>query len=138
MKSLLTALALLILGAVPAYAWEEGKFLCKPFKFADGSETDEPALVTVEADQLVVAGVDSISYYSPFSSMKRPPIFEPHEDNIWQSRIKYFYSETDSINNFFRVQQVAKEPIRMWITYVTFIIDFHNPIMATTTCRSVE
>ena len=41
MKPLLTALALLILVAVPAYAWEDGTFLCKPLKFDDGSGSDD-------------------------------------------------------------------------------------------------
>jgi hypothetical protein len=34
-----------------AYAcWEEGKFLCRPWKYDDGSRDDVPMLVEVTAD----------------------------------------------------------------------------------------
>ena len=84
MKLLLTALTLLILVTVPAYAWEDGTFLCKPLKFDDGSGSDDPVVVKVEGEKLSFDGADINWPLRDMSLMKRPPEFyNPENDEGW-------------------------------------------------------
>ena len=50
-KGIGLAVTLWMLPSGGAYAcWEEGKFLCRPWKYDDGSRDDVPMLVEVTAD----------------------------------------------------------------------------------------
>ena len=90
MKPLLTALALLILVTVPAYAWEEGRFLCKPMLFGDGSGVKGGPFIThVMEDRLVF---DVLEGTPEAILMKKPPSpLHSEKDGTRNANTKLYY-----------------------------------------------
>ena len=97
MKPLLTALTLLILVTVPAYAeedqvWKYGKFLCKPMVFADGSGNEEPFIAHVMEDRLVFDFLEETSeaiLMSPLHSEKDGTVNPDTEPYYVEGKIYY-------------------------------------------------
>ena len=98
MKSLLTALALLILVTVPAYAWEEGRFLCTAMLFGDGSGNKEPFIIQVMEDRLVF---DLLEGTPEAILMKKPPSsLDSENDGSRNANTKLYYLQTGSEAGF--------------------------------------
>ena len=98
MKLLLTALTLLILVTVPAYAWEEGRFLCTAMLFGDGSGNKEPFIIQVMEDRLVF---DLLEGTPEAILMKKPPSpVHSEKDGTRNANTKLYYLQTRSEAGF--------------------------------------
>ena len=97
MKVLALAIVMLFV-TVPAYAWEEGRFLCTAMLFGDGSGNKEPFIIQVMEDRLVF---DLLEGTPEAILMKKPPSsLDSENDGSRNANTKLYYLQTGSEAGF--------------------------------------
>ena len=97
MKVLALAIVMLFV-TVPAYAWEEGRFLCTAMLFGDGSGNKEPFIIQVMEDRLVFDLLEGTP--EAILMKKSPSPLHSEKDGTRNANTKLYYLQTGSEAGF--------------------------------------